>query len=436
MPKYLLFFILATSLFTACNDDITPPKQEEVHRNYGSGKCSINVTTDWITFADTKPFVDVEIKNEDSDTICEKVKLVVTTDTKEASTTISDSVIVPLSNTAKKRISFDATPGFYHCQVIVEDSVVFEKNLGYEPTKIIPENDIPDDFDAFWAATIAEVNEMPLHFELTPIDSLSSASHIVYRISFQSTPDLTSNGAPVVVGGYLTRPVGKGKFPATINPQGLGTGGEEPWNCDLEGFCRLELYARGQFFHFANPYTDWITFGIKNKDTYYYKKAVSDVLMGLRVLKSLDFVDADHLFAFGGSQGGALSIAAAAFDHSVKAIGVAIPFLGDYPISAKIVNWPAQYLIDTGMKQGLTQDETLQLLSYFDAKNWATRVTCPVVFEFSLQDYICPPRTTMAIYNNLIHAPYKSYKFNPLNQHSASGHFMSDCEALFRSCLK
>lgn len=436
MKRYSVHFILFAILFASCNDDITPPSQEDVHRHYAPGKCSIGVSTDWITFADTKPFVDVEIKNEDSDTICEKVKLVVTTDTKEAYTTISDSVIVPLSNTAKKRISFNATPGFYHCQVIVEDSVVFENNMGYEPTKIIPENDIPDDFDAFWAATIAEVNDMPLYFELIPIDSLSTAKHTMYRINFASTPDLSSNGTPVVVGGYLSKPVGEGKFPAIINPQGLGTGGEAPGPYETDGFCRFELYARGQFVHYDNPYNDWITFGIKSKDTYYYKKAVSDVLMGLRVLKSLDFVDADHIFACGGSQGGALSIAAAAFDPSVKAIAAAIPFLGDYPVSAKISEWPAQYLINTGMSQGLSQTETLKLLSYFDSKNWATRVTCPVVFEFSLQDPVCPPRTTMAIYNNFTHVPYKTYSFNPLKAHSASAHFKSDYEAMFRSCLK
>ena len=41
-----------------------------------------------------------------------------------------------------------------------------------------------------------------------------------------------------------------------------------------------------------------------------------------------------------------------------------------------------------------------KLLSYFDTKNLATLVTCPVISAIGLQDPVCPPHTNFAPYNN------------------------------------
>ncbi|MDO4971096.1 MAG: acetylxylan esterase [Bacteroidales bacterium] len=432
---FLLFFLII--LFSGCeNSIILPPQPAPPTRQYPSGRYSATITAEWITDDENPPSLTVMLKNEDNDTITEHLKLVVETDMKDSYTAVSDSLTVPFNETAQKTLSFQAEPGFYNCTLMVEDSVVFKKTIGHAPTKIKAVTDYQDDFDQFWTSTTAEVNAATINYKLTPIDSLNTKLHRIYRIDFESTPDQSSDGKPVVVGGYLSIPTTGGKHPAILNTQGLGTGGEKPWPTDIEGFCRFELYARGQFFYLNNTYGDWITFGLQKKETYYYKQAVSDVLMALRCLKSMEFVDTDNIFACGGSQGGALSIAAAAFDHSVNSIAVTIPFLGDYPNSAKIANWPTQYLIDTGTELGLTQSETLKLLSYFDSKNWATKVTCPILFEFSLQDPICPPRTTMAIYNNLINTPEKSYNYNPLNGHSGSEHFQADYETFFRKHLR
>lgn len=431
----LIFFLII--ILAGCeNSIIQPPQPEHPTRTYASGKYSVTIMTDWVTNGENPPSFTVALKNEDSDTITEQLKLIVTTDLKESYTMVCDSLTVPFNETAQKKLAFQAEPGFYDCTLFVEDSIVFQKTIGHSPTEIKAITDYQDDFDQFWTNTIEEVNSMAVNYTLTPIDSLNTTSHKIYQLNFESTPDLSSNGNPVVVGGYLSIPTTEGKHPAILNTQGLGTGGEKPWPTDVEGFCRLELYARGQFFYLNNTYGDWISFGLKNKETYYYKKAVSDVLMALRCLKSMEFVDTDNIFACGGSQGGALSIAAAAFDHSVNSIAVTIPFLGDYPNSAKIAYWPAQYLIDTGTGLGLTHSETLKLLSYFDAKNWATKITCPILFEFSLQDPFCPPRTTMAIYNNLTNTPEKSYNYNPLNGHSGSDHFQADYETFFRKHLR
>ena len=51
----------------------------------------------------------------------------------------------------------------------------------------------------------------------------------------------------------------------------------------------------------------------------------------------------------------------------------------------------------------------------FDIKNFAGRITCPVIMGFGLQDDVCPPHTNFAAYNQ-IPAP-KQYVTFPLSGH-------------------
>ena len=76
-------------------------------------------------------------------------------------------------------------------------------------------------------------------------------------------------------------------------------------------------------------------------------------------------------------------------------------FLGDYPDYAKIVWWPVHEVFETADAAGIDRGELLRMMSYFDVKNFASRIHCPVYMSFGLQDPTCPPHTNFAIYNNL-----------------------------------
>jgi cephalosporin-C deacetylase-like acetyl esterase len=55
-------------------------------------------------------------------------------------------------------------------------------------------------------------------------------------------------------------------------------------------------------------------------------------------------------------------------------------------------------------KKGISRDELMTMLSYFDIKNFADRIECPMLMAFGLQDGTCPPHTNFAAYN-LVPAP-------------------------------
>jgi cephalosporin-C deacetylase len=107
------------------------------------------------------------------------------------------------------------------------------------------------------------------------------------------------------------------------------------------------------------------------------------------------------MVAWGESQGGAFTFLSAAVDSRIKAIAPSVPFLGDYEDYARIVRWPVHEVMEAADGQGIPHEQLFAMLRYFDIKNFAPKVKCPVYMSFGLQDPTCPPHTNFAIYNNL-----------------------------------
>ena len=140
-------------------------------------------------------------------------------------------------------------------------------------------------------------------------------------------------------------------------------------------------------------------------------------------VRAIDFMatratsDMGNLFAEGQSQGGALTVAAAALSgHALKAIAPAITFLGDFPDYFQLASWPTS--VAYANKGTMTDAEMFAFLSYFDTKNLATLISCPIITSIGLQDNVCPPHTNLAPYNNVATpADKKQIVINPELQH-------------------
>ena len=133
---------------------------------------------------------------------------------------------------------------------------------------------------------------------------------------------------------------------------------------------------------------------------------------------------------------GALSYAAAALsDHPFSAIAPCVAFLGDYPDYFDIVSWPGNTAKSCANKAGMTDEQMYAFLSYFDTKNLATRISCPVIASANLQDGTCPPHTNLAPYNNLLSTDKEIY-FYPLLQHVIPSDWPSKTNAFFKAHMK
>ena len=280
-------------------------------------------------------------------------------------------------------------PGFY--EVRLNDSLRF--NIGVQPDKVVSKPDPQPDFDAFWDTTLRELAEIPAEAQWELVPEYSNELRQCFRISFESL-----DGG--IGGGIISIPVAEGKYPVFIQYMGYGA---EPFYFDPSANPdRIDFLVsvRGQGI-FKEARTDWIDRGLQDKADYYYRGAFCDAVRAAEIAAALDKADPEKMVALGESQGGALTAVAAALWGKFKVISIAVPFLGDYRDYARIVWWPVHEVMEAADKAGIDYDTLFTLLSYFDVKNLAPRITCPVVMAFGLQDPTCPPHTNFAIYNNL-----------------------------------
>jgi len=280
-------------------------------------------------------------------------------------------------------------PGFY--QVRLRDSIRW--NVGVRPDAVVSPPDAPEDFDAFWEATLSQLEEVPLEPQLTEIPAYSNDLRTCYEVRFSSL-----DGA--IAGGIVSIPNAPGRYPVAIQYMGYGA---EPFYFDPSANPERIDYlvsVRDQGIFKAGQ-SRWIDRGITDKEQYYYRGAFCDVKRAVDFAASLEKADPDRMVAWGESQGGAFTFLSAAFDSRIKAIAPAVPFLGDYPDYAHIVSWPVHEVFAEADAIGLPREQLLQMLRYFDVKNFAPRIQCPVYMSFGLQDPTCPPHTNFSIYNNL-----------------------------------
>ena len=290
------------------------------------------------------------------------------------------TITVPLGHLA---------PGFY--EVRLRDSIRW--NIGVRPDAVVSAPDAQPDFDTFWQQTLAELADVPIEAEWTEIPLYSNAVRTCYEVRYPSW-----NGG--ISGGIVSIPVAEGKYPVCIQYMGYGAPVYyfDP-NADADHI-EFAVSIRDQGI-FKEGQDRWIDRGLSSKESFYYRGAFCDAKRAVDFVASLDKADTDHIVAFGESQGGALTFVAAALDSRIQAIAPAVPFLGDYPDYARIVWWPVHEVFEQADAEGIDRDALFTMLSYFDVKNFAPLIQCPVYMSFGLQDPTCPPHTNFAIYNNL-----------------------------------
>ena len=166
---------------------------------------SLTINDDWVW--EKRPLLTVHVENPNDQPMTAEAKAVITTDKKEAVTTVTSSVEVP-GNAGQDIVlstGEDLAPGFYRasCSINGKAATLQMKNgkigtfvFGISPEKIISAPDKQADFNDFWAAAKAQLAAVDMKAELTEITAYSSASRKVYLLEMQSVPD-GPDGEPV-----------------------------------------------------------------------------------------------------------------------------------------------------------------------------------------------------------------------------------------------
>lgn len=274
------------------------------------------------------------------------------------------------------------------------------------------------DFAEFWESTLGEAIKQPLNAELIPY-GLPSQIVDCFALRFDGY------GGGRLAGWYLC-PKAKGTFPGLCVYHGYS--GRAPRPMDLlayaaEGMCVLSLDTRGQngqsqdvAIYDEGHQLGWMTQGIRQARTYYYRYVYADAVRALELLARRSEVDPDRLAISGVSQGGGIALAVAALSERPRLALADIPYLCDYRRAIEVAQTGPYLEIPLFLKSFPFLRETVtRTLSYFDNVNLAAWIKCRTVMSNCLWDDICPPSTIYGVYNHM--TAEKQMEIYPFHKH-------------------
>lgn len=299
----------------------------------------------------------------------------------------------------------------------------------------LPARDEPADFRAFWEATLTEARAYPLGVRLTPVDE-GLRTVTAFDLRFRGF-----GGQEVCA--WLVRPRGaeSERLPCVLEL--LGYGGGRGFATDWllyasAGYAHLVMDTRGQgsgWRHGDTPdeaplvgagapsVPGFLTRGVLDPQTYYYRRVMTDAVRALEVACALEAVDPSRVAVAGTSQGGGLALALAGLAGMgltgagrAAALMADVPFLCHYRRAVTLTDSAPYSELATFCRAHRGRvAQVFKTLAFFDGVNFAAHAAAPALFSVALMDDVCPPSTVYAAYNH--YAGPKEVRVWPFNRH-------------------
>ena len=271
-------------------------------------------------------------------------------------------------------------------------------------------NPRPADFDEFWDRSLAEMRSVNAKAEFRPAEFTSP-----YADCF----DLTFTGVKNArIYAKFARPKQiSGKIPAVLLFHGY-TGDSGDWvnlmPYAAAGFAAAALDCRGQGGKSedtggvkGNTYCGDIVRGLcDGPENMLMRHIFLDTAQLAGLVMDLPYVDETRVGAFGGSQGGGLTLACASLEPRLNRIVAQMPFLCDY----KRV-WEMDLAKDAYQEirdyfrhfdpMHEHENEIFTKLGYVDVQFLTPRIRAKTVMATGLMDTVCPPSTQFAAFNRI-----------------------------------
>lgn len=272
-------------------------------------------------------------------------------------------------------------------------------------------NPKPVDFEEYWDKAIAEMKSVDPQVVMIKSD-FQAPTVECYDMYFTGV-----NGARIYV--KHLRPKGfTERVPAVLQFHGY-SGNSGDWYGKLgyaaSGIAVFAMDVRGQGGKsedvggvLGNTLHGHIIRGLEEDDP--HKLLFRDIFLDTAelagIVMGLDYIDETKVFATGGSQGGALTIACAALEPRIAKAAPIYPFLCDYK---RIWDMDLDIQAYSELKEWFRnfdprherEQEIFTKLGYIDIQYLAPRIKCDMLMITGLMDNVCPPSTQYAAYNKM-----------------------------------
>lgn len=271
-------------------------------------------------------------------------------------------------------------------------------------------NPRPADHDAYWERALTEMRSTDPNVELRPAKFQPPAAEC-FDLFFTGV-----RGARVHA-KYLRPRNTKKPHPAVVQFHGY-SGNAGDWHDKLSwvaaGYSIASLDVRGQGGLSEDvggvkgtTLRGHIIRGLDDTpENLLFRQVFLDTAQLAGIVMGFDEVDETRVGAFGGSQGGALTLACAALEPRIKRAAPVFPFLCDYQRVwqmdlAKDAYEELRTFFRHFDPNHTREQEIFTRLGYIDIQHLAHRIKAEVLMGTGLMDTVCPPSTQYAAFNKI-----------------------------------
>lgn len=278
------------------------------------------------------------------------------------------------------------------------------------PSQIKPSAPKPDDFDSFWKEKVDKLNAIPPNPQIENGDS--GKPNVEYA---KVTLD---NINETHVHGQLARPKSDNKdakFPALLIVQYAGIYPLKKTDVVKRaegGWLALNIMAhdlpidKPEAFYkelSAGKLKDYLTVGDESRETSYFLRMYLGCYRSADYLASRPDWDGKTLVVTGTSQGGQQTLITAGLHPKITAALANVPAGCDTtgPQVGRASGFPYWSAHAKWRDKPDAEKAILETSRYFDATNFATRITCPTLIALGLIDETCPPAGVLSAANQI-----------------------------------
>jgi cephalosporin-C deacetylase len=271
-------------------------------------------------------------------------------------------------------------------------------------------NPRPADHGAYWERALGELEALDLKPELVPAG---------FHSPFADCFDLWFRGVgDARIHAKYARPKAiEGKIPALLKFHGYSANAGDwfhllPYAAAGMAIAAMDVRGQGGLSEDpggvkGNTLHGHIIRGLdEGPEELLFRGIFLDAAALAKVLAGFHEIDGSRMGAFGGSQGGGLTVACAALYPALKKAAPIYPFLCDYRRvwEMDLAKGAYQELQDYFRRfdpRHQREEEIFTTLGYVDLQFLAERIKAEVLMFTGLMDTICPPSSQFAMYNKI-----------------------------------